>query len=456
MIRHALPQYVSTRNACKLCTPLGASLAFSGIEGCVPFLHGSQGCATYIRRYMISHYREPMDIASSNFGEQAAVFGGRTNLHLGLANVIEGYDPKVIGIATTCLAETIGDDVKMLLHEFREANAGRALPEMVHVSTPSYAGTHAEGYHAAIRATVEQLAEDGEKIADQVNIIPGMVSPADLRYLHELAERFGLKPVLLPDYADRLDGPSWKEYQRIPEGGTSVEQIRSMGRSVATIELASTLEPAKSAGRYMEEKFGVTHHMMDLPVGVRGSDALMDVLSQVSGRAMPERDEKTRGRLVDSYVDAHKYVFGKRVIVYGEEDLVVALSALLSEVGMEIALAASGGESGKLREAIGRVTDGQLARGGDCRVENGIDFEEIAERAADVEADLVIGHSKGQKLAQRLGLPLIRVGFPVHDRFGGARIATLGYDGTQALFDRMVNEILAVKQAEADVPFTYF
>ena len=42
----------ATQNACKLCNPLGACLAFRGIESCVPFLHGSQGCATYIRRYL--------------------------------------------------------------------------------------------------------------------------------------------------------------------------------------------------------------------------------------------------------------------------------------------------------------------------------------------------------------------------------------------------------------------
>ncbi|MFZ0051635.1 MAG: nitrogenase component 1, partial [Desulfobaccales bacterium] len=62
--------YVSTTNACKLCKPLGACLAFRGVEGAVPFLHGSQGCATYMRRYIISHFREPMDIASSSLGEK--------------------------------------------------------------------------------------------------------------------------------------------------------------------------------------------------------------------------------------------------------------------------------------------------------------------------------------------------------------------------------------------------
>ena len=70
------PEFPSgSTNPCKLCTPLGACLAFKGIAGTVPLLHGSQGCATYIRRYLISHFREPIDIASTNFSEDSAVFG---------------------------------------------------------------------------------------------------------------------------------------------------------------------------------------------------------------------------------------------------------------------------------------------------------------------------------------------------------------------------------------------
>ena len=39
-------KHVASRNACKLCAPLGASMVFKGIEGCIPMLHGSQACAT--------------------------------------------------------------------------------------------------------------------------------------------------------------------------------------------------------------------------------------------------------------------------------------------------------------------------------------------------------------------------------------------------------------------------
>ena len=134
------PNWVSTRNPCHLCAPLGASLVIRGIEGAVPFLHGSQGCATYMRRYIISHFREPMDIASSGFSEASTIFGGGPNLHQGLRNVTSQYRPSLIGIATTCLTETIGEDMGSLLHEYctglgrKGGEAAHATPALVHVA----------------------------------------------------------------------------------------------------------------------------------------------------------------------------------------------------------------------------------------------------------------------------------------------------------------------------------
>ena len=56
-------------NPCKMCMPMGAATAFYGIKDCITILHGSQGCATYIRRHMATHYNEPVDIASSSLTE---------------------------------------------------------------------------------------------------------------------------------------------------------------------------------------------------------------------------------------------------------------------------------------------------------------------------------------------------------------------------------------------------
>jgi nitrogenase molybdenum-iron protein NifN len=131
-----IKKYTATRNACKLCTPLGAALAFSGIENSVPLLHGSQGCSTYIRRYMISHFKEPVDIASTNFSEETAIFGGGLNLKRALDNITTQYKPSMIGVATTCLSETIGDDVPMMLRDYKAGKKTEDIPAIVHVSTP--------------------------------------------------------------------------------------------------------------------------------------------------------------------------------------------------------------------------------------------------------------------------------------------------------------------------------
>ncbi|MGO8688579.1 MAG: nitrogenase component 1 [Thermoguttaceae bacterium] len=440
----------ATCNACRLCAPLGACLAFRGVEGAMPLLHGSQGCATYIRRYMISHFREPLDIASSNFSEEAAIFGGRENLRVGLENVVRQYAPRLIGIATTCLAETIGDDVAMYLREI--VAEGRAvLPEVVHVSTPSYSGSHEEGYHATVVALVEALAKEGPR-HEAINVIAPMGSPADLRSLKTVFRDFGLEPILLPDYSDTMDGPAWSEYQRIPPGGTPLDSIRRMGSARATVEFGAAWQEGRTAGKVLKERFGVPCHAVPLPLGVTQTDRLFDLLEELSGRPMPTHYQEQRGRLIDAYVDAHKYVFNKRAVVYGEQDLVLGIAALLAEIGVAPALCASGTGTGRLKEQLASV-EADLA--GDVLVLEDVDFAQIEEQAVGVRPDLVIGSSKGYALARQLGVPLVRVGFPIHDRVDGPRLLHLGYLGAQQLFDRIANALIAASQDDSPVGHSY-
>ncbi len=449
--------YISTTNACKLCKPMGACLAFRGVEGAVPFLHGSQGCATYMRRYIISHFREPMDIASSSLGEKHAVYGGGANLKQGLVNVMKKYGAGLVGIATTCLTETIGDDVPMILKEFKQEWSCREgspeLPLLVNVSTPSYAGTHMEGFHAAVRAMADQLAQ-GDKKHDGINLLPGFVSPADLRYLKEITADFGLRAILLPDYSETLDGPALEDYEKIPRGGTPIRDVVSMGGSRATIELGrAPAHGGMSAGTLLEARFGVPHHTAGMPVGLRETDRFFEVLEDAAGICTPEKHALERGRLLDAYVDGHKYVFGKRAVVYGEEDLVVGLTSFLCEIGVKPVLCASGGHGSGFREAVEAVTKDILFDPPEIR--EGVDFYEIAEEARELAPDILVGHSKGYHLARGWNIPLIRVGFPIHDRFGGQRTLHLGYRGALALLDRLINEILERKQEDSPVGYGY-
>jgi len=123
----------ATQNTCTLCAPLGASVVFKGVENSMMILHGGQGCATYIRRYIIGTCREPVDIASSSFSETEVIFGGEFSLGKAIDNVIAQYQPYVIGIATTCVSETIGDDVGLHLRNWTAEHPDS--PPLVTVST---------------------------------------------------------------------------------------------------------------------------------------------------------------------------------------------------------------------------------------------------------------------------------------------------------------------------------
>jgi len=449
------PSTSASQNACKLCSPLGASLVFKGIRGAVPLLHGSQGCSTYIRRYLISHFKEPMDIACSNFGEQTAIFGGGANIKLALDNIISQYAPQMVGVATTCLAETIGDDVPMFIHEYRKTAKG-SLPPIVQVSTPSYQGTHMQGFYNAVLATIKGLApeEKGNVNASHINLFPGMLSPADLRLLKDVVADFCLKPMVLPDYSQTLDGGLWKEYHRIPSGGTCVEDIMAAGSALASIEMGRVLaNAAETAATFLSNRFDVTPYRLGLPIGIRQNDALLQTLADLSGRSIPEKYTEQRGRLLDALVDGHKYVNGKKAVVYGEADLVAGIVDFLSEIGILPVICGTGDKDGKLRSVLQDILDAdQLKK---IQVIEGVDFVDIESAARDAQPDLMIGHSKGYSLARKLDIPLVRIGFPVHDRVGGARLLHVGYEGAMSLFDRIANTLLERRQSSSEVGYTY-
>ncbi len=429
-------------NTCNLCAPLGASLAFRGIADAVPLLHGSQGCSTYIRRYLIGHFREPIDIASSSFGESAAIFGGRDNFIKALETIIAQYAPRMIGVATTCLSETIGDDVGMYIREFNARTNDMSKPLIVNVSTPSYRSSYSGGFHDAVRAIIAGVAGMSDP-EERVNVLPGLLSPEDIRHLKDILGAFGLRSVIIPDYSETLDGGPWEDYQALPRGGTPIKQIRGAGGASATIELGRTLSHRTSAGGFIQDCFSVKLYRTGMPIGMRETDSMFSILEAISGAPVPSRYRLQRQRLIDAYIDGHKYVFGKRAIVFGEADLVIGLASFLSEIGVQPVVCATGDAGNRFSETIQSVVAGQDSV---PDILENADFSTIEELLPRVQPDILIGYGKGYYLSHKHGIPLVRVGFPIQDRFGAQRLLHIGYAGALRLFDMIINTIIEHNQ----------
>ena len=443
-------------NSCRVCAPLGSVLAFRGLRGCMPLIHGSQGCATYIRRYLISHFREPMDVASTSFDESATIFGGQSNLAAAIKNLVRQYRPEVIGVCTTCLAETIGEDTVGILREITTADPD--LPPIIHVATPSFKGCQYRGFHDTVEAILRATARGGERLP-HVNLLPGPVSPADLRHLREIVAAFDLPLLMLPDYSETLDGPSLASYAPIPEGGTSLAEVADAGRATGTLQLGATL--ADGPGAYLEREHGVPLVKASLPIGVRATDAVLESLAafamesaagtSASAPITPAWLSAERGRLVDAYVDGHKYVSGKRVAVVGDPDLAVGVAGFCAEIGLVPVLVASGALTHRMATALDLLG---LAPGS-FEVMEDADYDSIGRRVAELKPDLILGPSKAYPTSRALGIPLVRIGFPVHDRIGAGRILHLGYRGTQRLFDEVANALLDHQQDSSEMGYAY-
>ncbi len=423
-------------NPCKMCMPMGSATAMYGIRGCMTILHGSQGCSTYIRRHMATHYNEPIDIASSSLTEHGTVMGGEKNLKKGLDNMISLYDPEVIGVATTCLAETIGEDVPRILGEYKREHPGSKV-ELIPISSAGYSGTQFEGYFKALRSVVENTQRDNRPNG-MVNVVVGPMSPADVRWLKKLLSGSGLSFILLPDISDNLDGGHEKSYSRLPTKGTSIGDIGRMCGSRVTIEISSFVPDKISPAVFLRDMYGVPFIHLNMPVGLRDNDALIEAIESVGGKIDPAVKEE-RSRYLDAMVDSHKHNSRGRAAVFGEPDFVYSVTRMMVENGINPTVVATGSCSQRFKDAMTQELKGKVSG---CIVMDDADFDEIEAKVLDKGVNIMVGSSDARRIEDRDGIPLIRCAFPIHDHTGGQRIRMCGYEGSLTFMDSITNKLV--------------
>ncbi|WP_455715692.1 nitrogenase cofactor biosynthesis protein NifB [Anaerosporobacter sp.] len=434
-------------NPCKMCMPMGAMTAFYGIKNCVSILHGSQGCSTYIRRHMATHYNEPIDIASSSLTEHGTVYGGEENLKKGLTNLIDLYHPQVVGVATTCLAETIGEDINRIIQTYYEENPDKMDVTIIPVHSAGYGGTQFEGYFAALSSIVSEVEMD-ITAHNKINIIASYMSPADMRTLKEVCKAFELEIILLPDLSENLDDVYRKKYNRLPANGTDIADIKQMAGARATIEI-SNIDMDNSPGKILKEKFGVPYTRVNVPVGLRDNDEFLKVLSKISDKQIPHTLKQQRGRYLDAMIDSHKYNSEGRAVVFGEPDFIISIIRICEENGIMPMITATGSVFPRLgsyvKEEVENIAKRYFVE--DYMIADDVDFKDIETAAERYDCNMMIGNSDGRRIEEHLQIALVRRSFPVHDRVGGQRLKTIGYEGSLTLLDEISNAILSRKES---------
>lgn len=409
----------------KASQTIGASIAFLGIDRSIPMMHGSQGCTAFGKVFFVRHFREPIPLQTTAMDQATSVMGADENVIIGLKTVCEKTMPDLIGLPTTGLAETQGCDVQRNVAEFRQRFPQFEHVRIVPVNTPDFSGSFEHGYAAAVRAMVVELVPESNCAGDiprQVNVLAGSaLSVGDVEWLGELIESFGLVPIILPDLSMSLDGHlTDRDYSPVSAGGMPVDKFEELGKSAATLVIGDSL--AKAADLLHARTRVPSYHFPHL-MGLEANDRFIMTLMAISGASPPRRLERQRSQLQDAMLDAHFTLGQARIAIAGDPDLMIGFSDLLSQMGGEIVAAVAPANAPILTQVAADFV--QIG-----------DLEDLENIALQKGAQLIIGNSHAVATAARLGLPLIRAGFPQYDLLGGYGHRWCGYQATrQALFD---------------------
>ncbi|MBN2510193.1 MAG: nitrogenase molybdenum-iron protein subunit beta [Spirochaetales bacterium] len=450
LLRHT-PTEVAERNAltinpAKTCQPVGAMYAALGIHACFPHSHGSQGCCAYHRSALTRHYKEPVMAGTSSFTEGSSVFGGQSNLVSAINNIFTIYNPEVIAVHTTCLSETIGDDIPQIASKAVEEGKVPDGKHIIYANTPSYVGSHVDGFANMVAGMVKGLAEPSEMRTKTINILPGWVEPSDMREIKRLTNAMGISFIMYPDTSDVMDAPQTGTHVFYPKGGTPVKAIQASGSSAFTIGLGPLC--STKAADLLKTKCKVEYSITDIPIGIQATDRFLMALSRASGKPVPESLTDERGRVMDIITDMHQYLYGKRVALYGDPDQLIPLTEFLTDMDM-VPMHIVSGTPGKRFEK--RVNEILHAKGIEANVRNGAnaDMFLLHQWIKNDPVDLLIGNTYGKYIARDENIPFVRHGFPILDRIGHSYFPTTGYTGAMRLLEQILGVFMDKQDRES-------
>jgi len=412
----------------KVGQPLGATLAFLGMERSIPLMHAAQGCSAFAKVFLIQHFHEPIPIQSTAMDPISTVMGSDDNLRQAFTHICQQHHPKLIGLLTSGLTEAQGANIVHSVKTFQNELPKYKNTTIITVNTPDFYGSLENGYTAAVEAMIDQLVPDKAPSTvrrKRINLVVShMLTPGDVELLKSYVEAFGLTPIIIPDLSLSLDGHlSEQDFTSLSQGGTTVDQIKTAGQALATIVVGRSLERCASMlaqrTHIQTETFPHLHTLEE-------SDRLIMLLKQLSGRKIPASIERARGQLCDALIDTHPQLGGKKAGLAMEADHLTAFTALFETVNIKPSV------------LIAPSNQPQLATLSVDKVQIG-DLQDLQEQAIHEGVDLLLANCHAASISKMMGIPLMRVGIPIHDEFGCFAKSYIGYHGIRNTLFELAN-----------------
>ncbi|WP_345991783.1 nitrogenase iron-molybdenum cofactor biosynthesis protein NifN [Sulfurimonas sp. HSL-1716] len=415
-------------NPIKHSQPMGAALAFMGIRNCLPLMHASQGCASYTKVFFTRHFNEPIAMYNTSVSDITAVLdGGDYSVLMSIENITQknsSMKPELIGLHTTGLTETKGDDV-------RSIGTHVEIP-YCYVNTPDFEGGMESGWALTAKALIQQHTVAVEDVKpNKLLLLPHVsIQPAEIEKVKECCESFGFHTLALPDLSTSLDGCLSDGQGKLGTGAIGIEDIRELASCSTVITLGSSMKIAAEA--LLKKNPNITHLHFDHLMGLSMNDNFVASLMKIRQIDPTPLLKRWRGRLQDAMLDSHFLIGSSTFVITGEPDMCAGICETLQSAG------------GTVNAVIATVYSPVLKTIKAKNVFVG-DLEDAQEYFKD--ADLVIGNFHAERIlhSQKKHTGLILRGFPNYEELGNQLKNDQLYEGSTYFLFEVANKLREVK-----------
>ncbi len=435
------PGLQNSRNSCALH---GALATLGAVPGVAPVIHSTAGCGAQgywgvnrLAGQSGSGHAGGLFASSSSVIEKHIVFGGTSRLREEIKNAVKTISADLYLVVTGCAVEVVGDDVAAMVKEAQE----QSFP-VAHLQTPGFNGDTHRGYEIAMRGLEEAVnrlpqaeREPSAGLVNVLGIVPGQhpYAEGDLETLRQLGTLAGMEVNTLLTHVDSV--ASWGKFPQ-----AEVNWVFSpWGMSLA---------------RDWQKKYGIPYvDFGSLPVGAA---ATADFLRMVAGRSEEARAaveksaaEATRRedfyleKLIDAYVDfdlqkSFSFV-GESLYAAGIVHFLADTFGLVPETVVLTDIPIP-----EIQAHIRAREEPWLARFGAELI-----FEEdarlIAGHLGARPPELILGSYLERAVAERLGVPLHEISFPLPGEMVLAK-SYAGFGGGVRLIEDLSRTLLQEAQ----------
>ena len=409
-------------NPIKLSQPMGAMLCFLGIKNCMPLMHGAQGCASFSKVFFTRHFNDPIAVQTTAVNDITAVIdGGDYSISESIKNITKKVKPDLVGLFTTGLTETKGDDIRGASVLVKDQQ------EMVYVNTPDFEGSLESGFARSIEAIIDQIVTPREDIdSSKVAIIPNVnLKPIEVEKIKDTIALFGYEVLALPDLSDSLDGHLGLKQGALTSGGIGVDEIKDLASSSLVISIGTSVKKAGLKLKEKNENINLIH--FDSLGGLENSDRLFKILCKEKNLSQPHPSiVRWRKRLQDALLDCHFAIGSSTVVLALEPDQCISIADTIIEAGANI-------------KAIITTHKNDLLEEIECENLLVGDFEDVEKYLQ--ESDVLISNFHGERYTMRHKKALLLRGFPDFEGVGNQLKNDVLYEGSCYLLFELANLI---------------